>query len=217
MIDETRQQIITDIDRFIARRLFQPGSSDLSEQRGLLFTQLTEAKYLLMNGDNLPPLLVLEIFLYCHSEGLPPLPFVLDWLAQGALIFHQSEGQENFERGLGFTKGRGAHSGQGHEFKKARREQVVNRATLFTWIRMLNVFGGFTVDRAVGIVHEIHSQQLQKSLRKKKPLSVSELHKEYREWKHKEWDEDTTELFRESWIKYRSEWGELIDKLEEDV
>jgi hypothetical protein len=220
MNDDEQRKAIEDIDQFITQQLFGPGSKKLQRDGERLFDLLMEAKYLLKKGGTPPPLLLLEIFILSHFEGHTPPLFVMDWLASGAHAFHQHEGEEPFERGLGFTSGRGQHSGQGHEFRKARREQLLNRYTLFTWIRMLNIFEKINVDRAVGIVHEIHTRELSKSFgnRKslKKPLSFSELHSEYRAYKDKKWDGDIKALYLERWKKIRNKWLTLIQQAESE-
>ena len=197
-------------------KMFKPGTSEVSERRGYLFDRLTAAQYLFENNEPLPPLLKLEIFILTQEERLPHPAFILDWLLKGSVEFHESEGLEHFERGLGFTASRGKYSGQGHEFKTAKRKNSYQVFRLLLWIRLLSEFGGYTVDRAVGIVHELHVRILNSRLRKRKPLAESVLHEKYRSWKGKNWDDRTTDYYRQLWEKHRNDWQNQIESVYEE-
>lgn len=209
---------IEEIRRFRLNHLFNVGHGNLTDNEDHLDGLLIIAKSHLKDGKDIPPTLLLETFVITHWAGFPQLSFVMDWLYAGALGFHQADGKEHFERFLGFTASRGKHSGQGHEFDTARREKVIQREKLYTQIRMLNKFENITVDRAVGIIHELYSRHLGAQIRKKnrKPLSPSELHAGYRSWKGKVWDEETEKDYRKKWDELRPEWMNLITQIEGD-
>ncbi len=213
--DADKGKIVQQITSFINAELFQVGHADLSENEELLFSNLKRLKHLLTENNEIPPLLLLEIFLLTHGTKHPPIPFILDWLYEGALEFHQAEGQYPFERGLGFTAGRGAESGQGHEFKSARRINFVQRGRLFFWIGCLNKFEGYTVEDAVNIVHLLHERQSPESKRRtRQPIGPETLLREYKAWKGKGVfnDEDITE----SWERKRPEWQSLFQSLKQE-
>jgi len=213
--DDGKANILNQIESFNKKELFDVGHGDLTENEKQLFFLLLRLKHLLRETNEIPPILLLEIFLFTHGTGHPPLPFVLDWLYKGALEFHQAEGQEHFERGLGFTVGRGANSGQGHEFKTARRNNLLQLEDLFAKIRCLNKFEGYTADDAVHIVHLLHERQMAKSKRKaRQPINEDTLLREYKAWKGKKaFDEERGYI--ERWASKRAEWTKLFQELEQ--
>lgn len=213
--DDGKANILKQIESFNKKELFDVGHGDLTENEEHLRSLLYRLKHLLRETDEIPPLLLLEIFIFTHGTGHPPLPFVLDWLYRGAKEFHQAEGQEHFERGLGFTVGRGANSGQGHEFKTARRNNLLQRDKLFFLIRCLNKYEGYTRDDAVSIVHLLHERQLAKSKRKaRQPISEDTLLREYKAWKGKKDSALESDIF-EMWANKRPEWTKLFQDLEQ--
>lgn len=198
MAADLNQAHLDEIIKFRRDRLFNFDHGELSRDESYLFHLLVIATQTLKKFP-LPPLLLLEIFIYTHKTGHPQLSFVVDWLYKAAIEFHQAEGEEHFERGLGFTAKDGRRSGQGHEFKTLRREQEVEYERLYTWIRMLNIFEGCTVEQAVNITQQIHAYGREKFKRHKKALSYETILRGYKAWRGKKSFDEEEDLFREHW------------------
>jgi hypothetical protein len=227
VLSEAEKQEIIKKDKILAEislcrgRLFASWDCDLNSTRGNLISLLDEVKDLISDGKDIPPLLLLEIFLYSHAEQLRPLSFVQDWLYKGALGFHQAEGKEHFERGLGFTATPGKYSGQGHEFTTARREQRLERSRLYHWILFLNKFEGYNVNQAVDLVHTLHEKMLYQRVNKgprgyRNPLTREVLEKEYKQWKGKRGIVAEIDKYFDAWQKDREKWIELFERLKSE-
>lgn len=211
---DLKDRIISEVEA-INKHLFAVGH-ELSDNDEYLFFLLVNLKHELRNGQELSPLLLLEIFLCTHGGGYPLPVFVLDWLYLGALAFHQSEGKEHFERGLGFRSGSGRWSGQGSEFDIIRRENSIQRERLYYWIWCLNKIERIKLDEAIGIVHRVHEELTKGKHGKRKGLTESTLERGYKDWKGKKIDEQTATLHQERWNFYRTKWIELFKKLDID-
>lgn len=216
-ITETRRQnILTEISLYeLNCNLIRP---DLTPNEAVLFGHLERLKYHLYEKDELPsPLILLEIFLFSHGSEFPVPVFILDWLYNGAIAYHQHEGLVHLEKCLGFTSGKGANSGQGHEFRKAIREQYLNRQRLFMLIRCLYMFQKYSRDAAVEIVHRLHKRETKNAKKRhRKPLSLETISQEYNGWKGKQFFDQNLEAFREKWKTAWPGWQDILQTLENE-
>ncbi|PKN20024.1 MAG: hypothetical protein CVU71_06590 [Deltaproteobacteria bacterium HGW-Deltaproteobacteria-6] len=216
-IEELTKKHLDEIQRFRLERLFNLAHGELSVDEAQLFDHMIIAGGYLKKGIPLPPTLLLELFIKSHASGHPQLSFVMDWLYRGAVEFHQAEGEEHFERGLGFTAGPGRRSGQGHEFKNARRLQLLGHERLYTWIRMLNVFDGYSVENATFIVHLLHERDRKgKSARDRKAMTLETLLTNYKKWAGKAAFNKTKKEYKEAWERNSPQWKILFEQLRKE-
>jgi len=207
----SREKALLDID-IAQNELLAVGRPELTEEEERYYYLLDDAEDLTVAGADIPPLFMLELFLFSHNTGHAVPGFVLDWLYKGALEFHQADGQEHFERGLGFTAGSGKYAGQGHEFVTARRERRLDREKMYVQIAMLNKFDNYTVEDAAFLVCLIRERETGYS---DVVLSCDTLLRGYKAWRGKSAIVNNKK-YREKWELHKEEWKEIFKQLETD-
>jgi hypothetical protein len=139
-----------EISRYITRHLLF-GQNDLAKGREDLLLLLADVKTLISDEKEIPPLLLLEIFLLSHQEKLPPLSFIQDWLYVGLFQYYISRGKTDNGKPQDLSKLMGLKLKSKHTIF-TKREISIRQGELAFKVHFLHIVGALSVTDAINKV-----------------------------------------------------------------